>query len=102
MKFLHNLPSHLVGIYINFVLLISSFFHIHSLIGKFSSAAFLGEPRPQFWWPAEALGRGAHVLPCIVTVQPDQASPPRSHSWIYYLKVESVGSCRFISTFLHA
>ena len=40
MKFLHNLPSHLVGIYINFLLFISSFFCMHSLISKFSSAAF--------------------------------------------------------------
>ena len=30
-----------------------------------------------------------------ITVKPSQAYPPRLHYWIYYSKVESVGSCRF-------
>ena len=32
---------------------------------------------------------------CIITVKPGQAYPPKFHQWIYYSKVESVGSCRF-------
>ena len=32
---------------------------------------------------------------CAFTLKPGQAYPRRFHLWIYYSKVESVGSCRF-------
>ena len=46
-------------------------------------------------WNLENLYKHAVSIVFSLTVKPGQAYPPSSRQWIYYSKVESVGSCRF-------